>query len=446
MTTNNRLPTISVIIPAYNAISTLENCLKGVASSKYPNFEIIVVDDGSTDDSKQIAGEYADVVLESKTGEPRGPAHARNKGAKIAQGDLLFFVDADVIIQPDTLSEIARTFSRHKEFVATFGSYDENPSEGEFLSQYKNLFHHFVHQQAHQEGGTFWSGCGAIYRRVFLELGGFDEKRYPRPSIEDIELGYRLRAAGYKIFVNKNIQVKHLKRWTLRGLLKTDILDRAIPWTLLIFRDRNLPNDLNINTSQRLSAILLVIFILYMMINAVIHQAWVLPVFVGLGIILLCSWEWFKGPMALKMDWRIETFSYLLIISAGVLALFQEISQFLLPLILIGLIILTARFLPRSYNFLYTTLYYLLLSSLILGFGLLFVAYPAWIMAPLVVILLLIVLINYRLYVFFIEKRSLSFALASLPLHLLYYLYSLCAFVIAGGIHFRTLAVKNSTL
>jgi GT2 family glycosyltransferase len=89
---------------------------------------------------------------------------------------------------------------------------------------------------------------------VFQEVGGFDGKRFPRPSIEDIELGYRLRRAGYRVLLDKTLQGKHLKRWTLRSVIWTDITRRAIPWSRLILESKNAPADLNLKQGQRLSA------------------------------------------------------------------------------------------------------------------------------------------------------------------------------------------------
>jgi hypothetical protein len=121
------------------------------------------------------------------------------------------------------------------------------------VSTYRNLLHHFVHQQGQAQASTFWAGCGAVRRDAFLASGGFSPA-FCRPSIEDIELGYRWRAAGAEIRLAKHIQVKHLKRWTLFSMLKTDIVDRALPWTVLSARTRTLPNDLNLEMSQRVSA------------------------------------------------------------------------------------------------------------------------------------------------------------------------------------------------
>src|SRR5262249_5940476 len=141
------------------------------------------------------------------TGARRGPAAARNLGARVARGDVLFFLDADVVVPPSALAQAVQVFRDHPEVGALIRSYDDAPGAPNFLSQYKNLFHHYVHQHAREEGYTFWGAAGAIRRDLFLELGGFDEK-YRYPSIEDIELGYRLKAAGHRTRVCKTLQVK----------------------------------------------------------------------------------------------------------------------------------------------------------------------------------------------------------------------------------------------
>lgn len=136
------------------------------------------------------------------------------------------------------------------------GSYDDSPVSPGFISLYKNLFHHYVHQNSSGESQTFWSGCGAIKRELFLAFGGFDERRYRRPSIEDIELGTWMAAAGHRIFLDGRIQAKHLKRWTFRTLLKTDIFDRGVPWTRLMLRAGAMASTLNVTPVQRLSVAL----------------------------------------------------------------------------------------------------------------------------------------------------------------------------------------------
>lgn len=248
----NRNPFVSIIIPVYNAEKYLDRCLSAVLSSSYCDYEIIVVDDSSTDNSVQIALGKGVKVFQL----PRrsGPAAARNYGAQRACGEVLFFMDSDVIVQRTTVARMVADFQEHPEIAAVFGAYDDTPTENNFISQYKNLYHHFVHQQSNNNAMTFWAGCGAVRQEIFHKVGGFDHTRYLKPSIEDIELGYRMRKMGYKILLDKQLQVKHLKQWTLKSLIRTDIFHRAIPWSHLLLESREIVNTLNLQTSQRISA------------------------------------------------------------------------------------------------------------------------------------------------------------------------------------------------
>lgn len=244
---------LSVVIPVHNGGRRLRRCLESLGASRRPPDEILVVDDASTDQSARIASSGGAKVL-TLSGGPHGPAFARNRGAEMASGDVIVFLDADVAVHAETLDLIERYLDRHGDVTALFGSYDDAPFRRSTVSFYKNLLHHFVHQHGKREASTFWAGCGAIRRHVFLALGGFDES-YTRPSVEDIELGVRLRGASHRIWLCPDVQVKHLKRWGLVSLLRSDILDRAIPWTDLILSRTQLPSDLNLDRKSRLSAI-----------------------------------------------------------------------------------------------------------------------------------------------------------------------------------------------
>lgn len=243
---------VSVIIPVYNGGETLARCLQALNESRYETWECIVVDDGSNDGSVAIAHRFGARVLTNFP--PRsGPARARNLGVQVARGEMLFFIDADVLVQPGTMGHAVATMLANPELAACFGSYDDQPAEQNFFSQYRNLLHHYVHQISQQEASTFWSGCGMMRRPIFQEMGGFDTTVFSRPSIEDVELGYRLRAAGHEIRLEKLLLVQHLKRWTARNMVVTDVRDRALPWTRLIVAAGTLPDDLNLQTGQRVS-------------------------------------------------------------------------------------------------------------------------------------------------------------------------------------------------
>jgi glycosyltransferase involved in cell wall biosynthesis len=199
-----------------------------------------------------VAANHGAVVL--RLARNSGPGAARNAGARAARGDVVLFVDADVVVAPEVIGRVVQAFEADPGLAALFGSYDRHPRAPGLVSQYRNLLHHYTHQVGHPDASTFWGGCGAIRRSVFIGVGGFDAERFPRPSIEDIELGHRLRVAGYRIRLDRSLQGTHLKRWRLLSVIRTDIACRAVPWARLILINRSVPDDLNLKMDQRVSA------------------------------------------------------------------------------------------------------------------------------------------------------------------------------------------------
>src|SRR5262245_38724111 len=201
---------ITIVVPAYNQAASIAECLSALEAAAAADTEIIVVDDGSTDDTFSRAARTSARVYRML----RNSRHsaARNYGARRARGRILFFVDADVVVGSGALDRIRSALAAHTDAAAVFGSYDAHPRAPGIVSQYRNLLHHFVHQHGNPEASTFWAGCGAVRRAAFEAVGGFDEAQF---GIEDIELGYRLRRAGYRIVLDRDLLVTHLKRWTL---------------------------------------------------------------------------------------------------------------------------------------------------------------------------------------------------------------------------------------
>jgi GT2 family glycosyltransferase len=261
---------LSIIIPFHRNLEQLRRCL-GAFRPGRPDTEVIVVADGAVDDCREIAREAGATVLEIPG--PNGPASARNHGAAAATGQVLVFVDADVVIEPNNLDRLEALFRKRTEIAAVFGAYDEDPPEPHFISQYKNLAHSFIHQTSNAIAQTFWAGFGAIRAEVFHSVGGFDE-RYRRPCIEDIDLGYRLAAAGHLVVLDHELRVSHLKRWTFRSMLVSDIRDRGIPWTQLILRAGRFNNDLNLRSAYRISVALS--YVLPMLLLAALFNPWFL--------------------------------------------------------------------------------------------------------------------------------------------------------------------------
>ncbi|MEM8809000.1 MAG: glycosyltransferase family 2 protein [Cyanobacteria bacterium P01_G01_bin.38] len=294
---------ISVVIPVHNGGENFVHCLSSLAAVQTCCREVIVVADGDSDDSWRRAQSFGARVI--RLPESGGPARARNVGAQAASGEILFFMDADVCLHSDTLPKVAAAFEADSNLAALIGSYDDQPGSPNFLSQYRNLLHHYTHQQGAKSANTFWGACGAMRREVFMDLGGFDVT-YRRPTIEDIELGYRLKAAGYKIGLYKDIQVKHLKRWEMQSMLKADFFYRALPWTELMLREKRLDNDLNVSVDGRMSVVLsygLMFSVLTGSLGVWLWPQWLVNS--ALGTVIACA------VGLLRLNWPLYRFFYL---------------------------------------------------------------------------------------------------------------------------------------
>lgn len=262
----------SVIIPVYYGGSHFAQCLSCASAALRPNDELIVVTGGEGDGAWRAAELSRARIVHA--GRNVGPAAARNLGASTAAGDFFLFVDADVAVPADCIRKCAELFAAEHDLGAIIGSYDASPGEGNFVSQYKNLFHHYVHQHGRAEASTFWGACGAIRREAFFDVAGFDEN-YPLPTVEDIEFGYRLRAKSYRIRLLHSLQVTHWKRWQPANLLRSDTLDRAAPWAELILEQRRsgraVPDDLNLGADYKVSLLASLTFLAALVGAIVFH-------------------------------------------------------------------------------------------------------------------------------------------------------------------------------
>ncbi len=418
-----------MIIPVFNGAAHLEACLRSLAASTEPPIECIVVDDGSTDGSAAIAKRHGATVV--STGSRCGPARARNIGAQRAQAEILLFLDADVCVHPDTVALAARELAWHPDLDAVIGSYDRQPAAPGFLSQYRNLMHHFVHHQGKREASTFWAGCGAIRKRVFLESGGFDET-YRAPSIEDIELGYRLARAGRKLALNPAIQVTHLKAWRLKSMLRTDFFYRALPWSELSLRSGTMPNDLNLRISQRISVALVAVLVLLAAYLSVAHAAFLPPLLVTFFLLL-------SGYCAQASTNRSRR--ALMAMGAG-LAVIVVISYLfhayaVIPAVVAGCAALFAR-----HRYAFHSERHRRWSGVLVGGYLSAVIGFVWVFLPwhpleliFVLALVLLLILNQQFYTFLAADRGAFFACAAIPFHLLYFASSGLAFLIAAIRH-----------
>lgn len=283
---------LSVIVPFHRRVDQLSQCLRALRTASNQlrsECEIIVAADGSTEDvALVVETSRALLVALPRSG---GPAIARNRAATQASGDALVFVDSDVLVHPDALVRLERALEEDPGIDAVFGAYDDNPGDSGLVSQAKNLAHAFVHRHARRQAVTFWAGLGAVRTGAFRRVGGFDE-RFVRPSVEDIDLGYRLVAQGSSITLEPAIRGTHLKRWSARDAFVSDLRDRGIPWIQLVYRYGQLRNDLNLAHRYRACAALS-----YVVIGGLL-LSWTLP------------WTLMVVPWALCAMWVLD-FDYL---------------------------------------------------------------------------------------------------------------------------------------
>lgn len=286
-------PKISVIIPVHNGAANISDCLSALLKSTFKDFEVIVVNDGSRDATEDLVKTFPVRLLSLP--QSIGAAGARNYGAEKARGRFLFFTDSDITIQPDTLQKIYSVLTSDKGYHAVIGSYTKQTPIKSFFPVFKNYCHHFTHQKSLEEALTFWTGCGAIGRDIFLKQKGFAES-YTSASIEDIEFGYRLSKQGYCIRLEKSIQVTHLKHYTFLSLIRSDVLNRAVPWTRLMLQSHTFQSDLNTTLANAIS-----VFTVQLIPPTILFSSWYpelsFVVFVQMYLFVLCNLDFYQFVM-----------------------------------------------------------------------------------------------------------------------------------------------------
>ena len=210
----------SVIIPTYNAAPTLLPLIESLLATSREDIEIIVVDDASTDDTAAMLQRFPQIQYERQEVN-RGPAAARNAGARVARGEWLLFTDSDTEFASDTFAKIDHAVAS-RPLDALVGSYAGEPANDGFVPRYKALWEFCTIEQsfALDEHGMAAIGSwaprpGLVRRDVFEAIGGFDTT-FAGADLEDMELGYRMAVAGYKIYAAPGVHIRHHYPPTMR--------------------------------------------------------------------------------------------------------------------------------------------------------------------------------------------------------------------------------------
>ena len=321
---------MSIIIPVYNSSSTLKECLDSIFSSTFKDFEVIVVSGNSTDDSIKIAKQFQIKIIELP--ENKGPALARNKGFQVAQGDIILFLDSDVILNKNSLSLIIDKFSL-TEVNAIQGIYSHEPNYKYLATQfYQSYLCYYVWPENKKYASTLVTGCFAIRKEIFNKFGGFDVN-IENASCEDEKFGYSLIEKGYKILILRDLQVVHRVNYNVINFIKrrlTQEFDRI----KFYLREKTYTNKIKQTNYSRviigipvLGLILLTVLSTFFYSNNIIWYSFVILnlIYVSLHFGFLkfvTSNKGFKKAFGLLFMFYLDTFLMIIALSFGLISFF----------------------------------------------------------------------------------------------------------------------------
>jgi GT2 family glycosyltransferase len=277
-------------MPVYNSERLLGECLAALNASTFRDFETVVVDDSSTDKSREIAAQYGARVVPS--GGRLGPGRARNKGVEHARGEIVFFIDSDVVVRPDTLSRLIAAFDRDPGLAGIVAVQSPTMRFRNLCSVYKNLWMYYTYvRRAGEDVPLFYTTAAAIRRQAFLDSGGFDVN-YLDPNIEDTDYGQKLAQQGFRVQILPDLEVEHVKGYDLAGLLRVDFL-RSMSLARLKLRksaDGIGTNDTSVPTGYIVSVPLAAVAVLLLLTGLVLgSKALLIANFLALTTILVLN-------------------------------------------------------------------------------------------------------------------------------------------------------------
>jgi glycosyltransferase involved in cell wall biosynthesis len=273
-------PYISIVIPNHNNAKTIGLCLEAVYASTYTDFEVIVVDDCSSDNSAAVINKYP--CRHIQLTEHGGASKARNTGAENGSGEIIFFIDADCILQPDTLATAAAATREEGPGVVIGGTYTWQPYDRDFFSRFQSIYIHYSETKNVSDPDYIATHAMLIPAELFKKSGGFNEKFLP--IIEDVEFCHRLKRLGFSLRMKPDIQVQHIFNFTFLRSMRNGI-KKSKYWSLYSISNRDLLADSG-TASQEFKFNVLACFsmIILLLIGLLLHRwFFLLPVVLLFG-------------------------------------------------------------------------------------------------------------------------------------------------------------------
>jgi GT2 family glycosyltransferase len=207
-------PTVSVVVCVYNGESTIADCLEGIAKLAYPDVEVLVVDDGSTDRTAEIAARFPFRLIRTAN---QGLSAARNRGLREARGEIVAYIDADARPDPHWLRYLVEKL-RDKTYAGAGGPNLACPEDGEIADCVANAPGRPMHVLLSDRVAEHLPGCNMAFRRSALEsIGGFDPVF--RTAGDDVDLCWRLQERGWKLAYSPAAVVWHHQRGSVATYL-----------------------------------------------------------------------------------------------------------------------------------------------------------------------------------------------------------------------------------
>jgi glycosyltransferase involved in cell wall biosynthesis len=275
----------SLIIPAYNAARTLGGCLRSAFDQTLPmeHYEVIVVDDGSADDTAQIARQFPARLIQQRN---QGPAAARNAGAHHAMGEILIFTDSDCELDREFLRNMVKPFER-SDVMGVQGTYRTRQTE--FMARFGQLEIETRYQQmSRQQYIDFIGTYAAAYRRdLFISQGGFDTQ-FPLASGEDTEFSYKLHKEGHNLVFNPAAFVYHQHPTSLRHYLRVKFYRGYWRVRLYSLHPEKTIRDSYTPQSLKIQVLMAPLFLLLIPLSLVFHAC---IAYLGLAIAAYSFWS-----------------------------------------------------------------------------------------------------------------------------------------------------------
>jgi len=229
---------VSIIIPVRNGADTIARCLEAAFTSRYERFEVIVVDDGSDDRSVEIIKTFPCTFIQLS--RHSGVSHARNIGAHHSHGDILFFTDADCLLNEDTVAIAVATLGAAGRDVVLGGTYTVKPADDRFFSAFQSVFVNHDESRVRDSPDYIAAHAMVLYADTFEKSAGFVENFLP--IIEDVDFSHRLRRTGHRLIMNPEIQVRHVFDFSLLGSVCNGFR-KSKYWTIYSIHNRDLLAD-----------------------------------------------------------------------------------------------------------------------------------------------------------------------------------------------------------